>query len=414
MQQETFLAALAGLVHDIGKFAVRAGERGSRTWDDQAKRDYGYYHALLTADFADRHVPEPWRAEVKNAAGNHHRPTSRRDWIVALADHLSAGERADATDDGQGAPWPDRQDRLAVRPGDRQPRQLLSIFCSLTADDGKQAPGNVYWPLAPLCLDQKALFPGPAWDDDQIWRGYGEMWRGFLSEARTLHVAHAPIGESLPTYLESFLLLMQRYTWCMPAAYYRNRPDVSLYDHSRMTAALAAVLAGGELSDARLESLAGASQDAVDPVALLVSGDISGVQDFIYTITARGATSALRGRSFYLQLLTEAVARYVLRELDLPITNLIYASGGNFYLLTRPGDQGRLTGIQRNVSRVLLAHHRGDLYVALASIPLLARDFFQGRISRAWAELHREQQRQNHRMPVRTLKHCTSHLFYTD
>jgi CRISPR-associated protein Csm1 len=222
-------------------------------------------------------------------------------------------------------------------------------------------------------------------------------WGRFLSEARTLHDAHAPVGESLPTYLEGFLLLMQRYTWSMPAAYYRNRPDVSLYDHSCMTAALAAVLAGGELSDARLESLARAPQDATDPVALLVGGDISGVQDFIYTITARGATSALRGRSFYLQLLTEAVTRYVLRELDLPISNLIYASGGNFYLLARPGDQGRLTGIQRNVSRVLLAHHRGDLYVALASIPLLARDFFQGRISRAWAELHREQQRAKQR-----------------
>ena len=33
---------------------------------------------------------------------------------------------------------------------------------------------------------------------------------------------------------------MQTYTWCIPSAYYQSVPDVSLYDHSRMTAALAA------------------------------------------------------------------------------------------------------------------------------------------------------------------------------
>jgi uncharacterized membrane protein len=40
----------------------------------------------------------------------------------------------------------------------------------------------------------------------------------------------------------------------------------------------------------------------------------------------------------YLQLLTEATARYVLRRLNLPITNLIYSGGGNFYLLAGPTD----------------------------------------------------------------------------
>ncbi|RME50059.1 MAG: type III-A CRISPR-associated protein Cas10/Csm1, partial [Caldilineae bacterium] len=125
-----------------------------------------------------------------------------------------------------------------------------------------------------------------------------------------------------------------------------------------------------------------------DQVALLVAGDISGVQDFIYTITSRGATPGLRGRSFYLQLLTDAVARYVLRRLDLPITNLIYAGGGNFYLLARPGDLEELTKIQQEISRALLQHHRGALYLAVAGAPLAGKDFFQGRISRAWGQVH--------------------------
>ncbi|MER3513775.1 MAG: hypothetical protein C4310_04790, partial [Chloroflexota bacterium] len=160
-----------------------------------------------------------------------------------------------------------------------------------------------------------------------------------------------------------------------------------------MTAALAAVLMDSALDDERLERLGQAPQNSEEELALLVGGDISGVQNFIYTITARGATSALRGRSFYLQLLTEAVARYLLRRLDLPPTNLIYAGGGNFTLIARPDDQSRLRDIQRDVSRILLAHHRGDLYLAIAALPLQGRDFYRGRIRHKWEALGNQLQR---------------------
>lgn len=41
----------------------------------------------------------------------------------------------------------------------------------------------------------------------------------------------------------------------------------------------------------------------------------------------------MRARSFYLQLLTEAIARDVLTRLGLPITNALYIGGGGFQLL---------------------------------------------------------------------------------
>ncbi len=364
-----WLAALAGLLHDIGKFALRAGERGTREWDDLGRTDYGYYHALLTADFVEKYVPEPWKVTVKRMAGNHHRPLSRDERIIALADHLSAGERADPTEDTR-----------ATHPG-----QLLSIFCAVKAE-GKQAPNPRFVPLQPLRLAEEALFPGPSLERDQIWRRYEGMWGDFTQEAVQLRQAHEADGD-LPTYLETLLLLLQRTTWCLPSAYYRARPDISLYDHSRMTAALAAVLMDSDLDEARLERLSQAPQESEEPLALLVGGDLSGVQNFIYTITARGATSALRGRSFYLQLLTEAVARATLRRLDLPPTNLIYAGGGNFTLIARPTDQAPLRDIQRDISRILLSHHRGDLYLAVSALPLRGRDFYRGRIRDKWEAL---------------------------
>jgi CRISPR-associated protein Csm1 len=303
-------------------------------------------------------------------AGNHHQPVSNSDHILALADYLSTGERADPADDEQ--------------PQASHPRQLLSIFCSVAAE-GQQAPTG-YLPLAELRLRRDTIFPKAESPSDHVWQQYDALWGQFRRGIEVLHEVHSKQPD-LSSYVESLLLLLQRYTWCIPSAFYRERPDINLYDHSRMTAALAAVLADGPLDRTRLAELLNSPTEAGDEVTLLIGGDISGVQDFIYTITARGATPALRGRSFYLQLLTEACARYVLRELELPITNLIYVGGGNFYLLARPSDSSRLDSIRQHISRVLLQQHSGDLYLSMASQPLQARDFFGGRISGAWGML---------------------------
>ncbi|MEJ5310506.1 MAG: type III-A CRISPR-associated protein Cas10/Csm1 [Anaerolineae bacterium] len=371
-KDRVYLAALAGLLHDVGKFAQRANEK-----------DRYRPHSEVGSEVVVRVVPEQWRGHLYPVMGHHDKPLQGYETkVVALADRLSAGERADETQE--------------------QPRQLLSIFCRIEADD-KQAPMSLYWPLKALALREDVLFP-----KEQPDGSYGELWKHFEEDAQALHDAHTNGGD-LSVYLESLLLLLQRYTWCVPSAYYRSLPDVSLYDHSRMTAALAAILSAVDepALDGLLDALdewyrarKQAEQQKRDPktippppilcqtqTAILVGGDISGVQDFIYTITDRGATSALRGRSFYLQLLTEAVARYVLRRLELPITNLIYQGGGAFYLLARADDGNKLRELQREVDHILLAHHRGDLYLALTGVPLAAADFYDGRISGKWEEL---------------------------
>ncbi len=65
----------------------------------------------------------------------------------------------------------------------------------------------------------------------------------------------------------------------------------------------------------------------------MVGGDISGVQKFIYTISSKGALRSLKGRSFFLELLTEHTAKKILDAVGLYRCNLIFAGGGHFYLL---------------------------------------------------------------------------------
>lgn len=237
IKPEVWQAALAGLLHDVGKFAQRGAERGSLEGKDAAQM-YGRYHAMLTADFLKSILP--FGDEVRLPAANHHLPHSHLDWAVKAADVLAAGERADP---------PEGEDNRAA-----QPRQLLSIFNLLKADDVCWKEDKSQWrffSLKKLALQEDVVFPGANLPDDKVWENYENLWREFSRESENLKSLTEP-----EIYLEAMLALLQRYGWCMPSAYYRARPDVSLYDHSRMTAALAACLADFPEEDLRRISLA--------------------------------------------------------------------------------------------------------------------------------------------------------------
>lgn len=279
---------------------------------------------------------------------------------------------------------------------DSPPDALLSIFSLLNADE-QQAGQQTYQPQRSLSLED-------IFSQEDVPNAVQERWTALVESARVRLADIDPV-EDPATYLEALLGVLQQETWCIPSRYDKA---ASLYNHSRMTAALAVCLNQvGETQIRALQSDWKQQRDTQNaPIALLVGGDISGVQDFIYTISNKGATSALRGRSFYLQLLTEGIARFVLRKLGLPITSLIYAGGGNFYILARPGDEEKLPQLRTEISRLLYRDHQGDLYVAIDGVPLALQDFISPTASRSshplserWGDL------------ARTLTTAKSHRF---
>jgi CRISPR-associated protein Csm1 len=373
MEEAIFKAALAGLLHDVGKFAQRAGESGSRIWDDQARQDFGYFHALLSSDFVARYVPEQWCVLVKSAVSSHHRPQDDLGALVQLADWLSAGER----EEDQESKYPFLLSPFARLRGHRssaylKPARLDPAAGNIFPTEGEPTPG----------LDKEL---------------YENLWRDFTADCERLK------GESLSTYLEGIYSLLQEYTWCIPSAYYKAVPDVSLYDHARTTAALAACMAADGRNRAWCEGVAKAFQEgrtdgaAAREVCLLVGGDINGLQAFLYSIASENAARSLRGRSFYLQMLTEAVALFVLDQVGLPIPNLLYAGGGNFYLLAPVSKSDDMAGIQAEVTRRLLWAHEGGLRLALAWTPAAAYEFRRGIFVNSWDRLHERLRRSKER-----------------
>jgi CRISPR-associated protein Csm1 len=135
----------------------------------------------------------------------------------------------------------------------------------------------------------------------------------------------------------------------------RGEPGVSLAQEFKILSAISHACAG---EPKRLE-------DGFQ----LVLGDFPGVQRVIYTITSDGATKGVRGRSFFLQLMAECIARRILGEQQaMPITNALYIAGSKFLLLLPASAQVQKTATDINTQ--LLDTFEGDLSLVLASTHL--------------------------------------------
>ena len=158
--------------------------------------------------------------------------------------------------------------------------------------------------------------------------------------------------------------------------------DISLYDHQKLTAAFAVclwhVFRERGITDYKSYCY-GKQQKALRsaPVYRLASGDISGIQKFIYTIPSKGALKSLRGRSLYLDILLEHIVDEILEACHVSRSCLLYTGGGHFYLLLPNTDHTRavLQKADTTINDWFLRHYGTNLYIALASVPCSADDF---------------------------------------
>ncbi|MCP4359458.1 MAG: type III-A CRISPR-associated protein Cas10/Csm1 [Chloroflexi bacterium] len=163
------------------------------------------------------------------------------------------------------------------------------------------------------------------------------------------------------TALETWIYsLLERYAWAIPSDFGRDPYDVSLFDHSRTSCAIAAALYLGHIN--------GVGPDSSQ--FLLIKGDVSGVQDYIYSVAnvgPGGVAKRLRARSFYITALTEVVAHRLRDELvddyKLPVAATIFSGGGQFVLLAPnlPTVQNKLTQIKKEINTWLWQKFQGDL-----------------------------------------------------
>lgn len=416
--------ALAAYLHDLGKFAERARidvtpdalhahkEQYCPWHSSDPSGNNGYHthvHAAYTAlafDLIERHAPAliqgdmtPFVSQAQlqagagagggdtdsliNAAAAHHKPQTFLQWVIATADRVASGferetfERYNAAKDEN----PTGRNHYQAR--------LLSLLEQIRLSDATPAPStqSLQWRYPLRALSPQALFPMPREkcepaQDEPAQREYAALWAQFLEALKDIPSSHR---HSWPLWLDHFDTAWLTFTHAIPAATaFGTKPEVSLYDHSKTTAALAVALWRWHHEHGRTDATAAAQlRDRSDwdtEKLLLIQGDFFGIQDFIFadgSQTRKDAARLLRGRSFQVSLFTELAALKVLEALDLPPTSQIINAAGKFLIVAPHTAQARqaLMRVQDELNQWFLRHSFGLAGLGLASKAASCNDF---------------------------------------
>lgn len=332
--------ALAALLHDVGKLLQRgSGTPRAATHAEFGRtflKELGYSEAVCEA--ALRHHGRGREGQTVSEATF---PSTR---VVYAADNVASSFRREG-DEGRGFD-PSAPLRSILnfvhRRGGSVPDGLRAY---LLAEYGKGGV-NSYLPRE---LDETGTVPGD----------YRRLKDGLVE-------TFSKLGDSEDVV--SVLNLLERYgSYVRSTTSRADTGDISLFDHSRVTAAIAVCIAG-HLNETRAEPTVREVEDREAERYLFVRGDISGVQKFIYTITSKGALRMLRARSFYLEIVAEHAVAKILESSGVSRTNVIYVGGGGFQLLLPNTDVSReaVEAVGRELNATLTCSFGRDLYLTLA------------------------------------------------
>lgn len=421
VMQQSCRVALAAYLHDLGKFAERAAafnkdprldahltlycpsrQEGARQW-------FTHRHAAHTAlafDLIEKHLPDllggdplPFvgrtrfedRADIEatdsliNAAAAHHKPDSFLQWVVATADRVASGFEREEFEQYNASKDETREglDHFTAR--------LLTLFeqARIGGEPNSARALHFRYPLKPLA--PRNIFPVEAngyesRDRERAKAEYARLWDEFVTGLEAIPRSHR---SNWPLWLDHFDSLWLAFTHAIPAATAFNiKPEVSLYDHSRATAALA--VASWRWHDAQGQTNAAAARamrersDYSEAKFLLIQGDFFGIQAFLFAAggeTRKHAAKLLRGRSFQVSLFTELAALRLLDELALPPTSQVLNAAGKFLIVAPNTDQVRetLRRVNAEFDTWFLEHTFGMAGLGIACEEASCSDFLKGR-----------------------------------
>jgi len=399
--------ALAAFLHDIGKFAERAKiDIEPQMLADNKQRycphhkthekDKGWFshvHAAYTGmavDILEKHAPDlvgnnvypfgSWKTtnvddSLINAAAAHHKPDTFLQWIIATADRVASGfEREEF------------EKYNKEKEQNHYTSRQLPLFEQIHQPiKEKSADFKYRYPLKPL--SPASIFPVIAQgyevkDDTAAQAEYLKLWEAFKTGLKDIPPSHC---QQLPLWLDHFDSCWQTYTHSIPSATaFGTKPDVSLYDHSKAVAALAVAL--WRYHEDRYDDKEKATiqmrerLDWNEEKLLLIQGDFFGIQNFIFAQggdSTKKAAKLLRGRSFYVSLITECAALAVLEALSLPSTSQIMNAAGKFLIVAPNTDATKdtLKKVQQTFNDWFLTHSYGQSGLGLACQPATCEDF---------------------------------------
>ena len=342
MTENEITVVLGGLLHDIGKVLYRQGGEKKK-------------HSQVGYEFLCDEVGLK-NQDILDCVKYHHSDTLRETkiskkspaYIVYMADNIaSAADR--------------REKELGERGFEiHMPLQPVFNILNRNREEKYYSPGllniesSINFPM-----DEKILYT-----ESQ----YREIARNISDNLKGL--------EWNENYVSSLLEVLEGNLSFIPASTSKNElQDISLFDHVKLTGAFASCIYHyaleqkiedyGEIFYRKGKEFYGKK------AFLLASLDMSGIQNFIYTISTRNALRTLRARSFYLEIMMEHMIDQLLEKLGLSHANLIYSGGGHCYLILPNTDLCKKTFdlFIQDTNQWLLEHFQTALYIAGAYEP---------------------------------------------
>lgn len=406
--------AFAALIHDIGKFTQRAKLPISIDQLDSHKQLYcpfnqekgfhSHLHAAYTAfsiDQIESLLPDLIKEQTSpfvsrcensyqditdsliNAAAAHHKPDSFLQWIIATADRVASGfereefEKYNQVDENEKAP--STKNHYQAR--------LLTLFEQINKSNKNSNQEMAY--CYPLKLQSPSnIFPltrieGEPTEDAAAQQEYMQLWNSFVEGLKAIPASHR---QKWDLWLDHFDTAYQCFTSSIPSATaFGIKPEVSLYDHSKTTAALATALwrwhEENELTDhTQVSNLKNRESSWSQEKFLLIQGDFFGIQDFIFAggaQTNKKSAKLLRGRSFQVSLFTELAALKILQACDLPSTSQIINAAGKFLIVAPNTERIRtvLLDVQQEFNQWFIQHTYGLIGLGIATQAASCNDF---------------------------------------
>ncbi len=362
------LLILAALLHDIGKFAQRAKAPYSKNLaQEYCPGGTSHKHVLYTDYFIENNLPLPpelegARGRLARMASAHHRAdlASREELCIQKGDRLSAGN--DRVDGESG--------------GNLETARMESVFSQvrLRLHQLEETPRR--YPLKALDAEGAPIFPVER--KKAADTTYDALYKDFLAA-----LEHIPLAMGVGHYIASVQTALERFTWCIPSSTYKTRADISLFDHSYTTAAIAQALYHSPYVNISLKKT---------PL-LLFSGELSGIQNFIFGLGEqgdRGAGKLLRARSFSLQMLTRSIWMILLKRCGLHSVARIMDAGGRFILLLpdTPAVRKVTDDVAREAMQYTLKAFNGVVRVHFAMQNLIASDLDAPRFHTVFQQLN--------------------------
>ncbi|SHH49106.1 type III-A CRISPR-associated protein Cas10/Csm1 [Tepidibacter thalassicus] len=359
INNENYIIALAGLLHDIGKLLNRCDDYMGKRYLPNKK------HQQLSVDFlkllkeknilkenelltllVQKHhehhtIEEQFR--VNSIKNTYQRVLA---YLISRADNYSSSERRDGEN---------KSSYFKTQP-------LDSLFNKLEINNNKFYNENSKYKLKEFsCKEYENVFPKNFEKNTQ--EEIKELVDKFISELDKLNT------DDFEMFFKTLFYILRKYTWCLPSDTTKNICDISLFDHLKTTSAIALCSYLYHKENNSLDEKS--AKDDKEDKFLIIGCDIEGISEYINDInTTKNASKRLRGKSFFANLLVKSISYKIIKELNLTIANNIINIGNRFYILapkTYPVKE-KLLKIKRDINDYLFNEFEASIYFNLTVI----------------------------------------------